>query len=173
MNTPKSNDCRPASIEVDGLEYQCWHELGHAITCLHFGGDVEFVELLDDEVLGGRARARCSTTPDIRQSVACGGFAMEFVLLRKGRLGNVDEREIAQTLFRNAGKDRNMFHGRPVDYDDNFTKDEDQAFMTHAIDKVVPILPSYLTRMAIAVNELLKTKRIEGLRLKAILLSQE
>jgi hypothetical protein len=45
------------AIEINSLAYQCWHEIGHAFVCLHLGGDVEFVELLDEQQ-GGLARAR-------------------------------------------------------------------------------------------------------------------
>jgi hypothetical protein len=131
---------------------------------------VEFVELLDEQQ-GGLARARCTTTPGIRQSVACGGFAMEFVLLRSGRLARVDEKEITQILFRNATKDREMFHGRCPVQDDTFTKEEDEAFMTHATVEVAPVFKRHITKMPTIVDELLATKKVSGSRIRSVLQS--
>ena len=63
-------------LSVDSVEYKCWHEVGHATVCLHLGGDVDFIELLD-----GDARGHARAT---ERSVACGGFAAEFYLLNSG-----------------------------------------------------------------------------------------
>lgn len=158
-------------IAINSLEYQCWHELGHATACLHFGGNVEFIELLDDENVGGLARARCSTTPDIRPMVACGGFAAEFYLLRNGHLPKIDEREITQIIFRNATKDREMFYGRTLGDTEQFSKNEDEAFMHTAIDKVAPIFGKYFDQMRHIVCELMKEREVDGIRIKELLLS--
>jgi len=159
-------------IVIDSLEYQCWHEVGHATVCLHLGGDVEFIELLDDQKAGGAARARCSTTPDIRQSVACGGFAAEFYLLRTGRLTQVDEKEIAQTIFRNAAIDREMFFDRKLGDGESFTKEEDEQFMNLAT-QIPRIFPQYSSRMQQIVSELLDKRKIDGKRVRELLFCSE
>jgi len=156
------------NIEINSLRYQCWHELGHAVSCLHFGGNVEFIELIDIEKPGVAARARCATTPNIRQNVACGGFAVEFFLLRRGFLGDVDEREITQVLFRNASNDREMFHGVSGDYE--FSEAEDRIFMNHAIKIVVPIFSIHLNGMKELVEEMLNNRRIDGSTIRSALL---
>jgi hypothetical protein len=67
------------TVRVDSVEYKCWHEVGHATVCLHLGGDIDFLELLEGDPRG-QARARCLVTPGIERTVACGGFAAEFYL---------------------------------------------------------------------------------------------
>jgi hypothetical protein len=157
------------TIVINSLEYQCWHEVGRATVCLHLGGDVEFIELIDDASSEGLARARCLTTQPIRQSVACGGFAAEFYLLRAGYLPPVDEKEITQTIFRNAAMDREMFKGGKASDRSERTKGDDEAFMNHAVCVVVPILKQYILRMKQIVRELLNDKKLDGKRVKQIL----
>jgi hypothetical protein len=159
----------PVTIAINSLEYRCWHEVGHAVVCLHLGGDVEFIELIDDDSSEGLARARCLTTQPIRQSVACGGFAAEFYLLRAGYLPSVDEKEITQTIFRNAAMDRELFKGGKASDQSECTKEDDEAFMNHAVRVVVPILKQYILRMKQIVRELLKDKKLDGKRVKELL----
>jgi len=154
-------------IRVNSKEYQCWHELGHAFTCLHYGGDVEFVEFVNDPKSKGIARARCSTNTTIRQYVACGGFAAEFYLLRSGNLGNLNEQWIAQEVFKNATIDRELYFNKLPG--SNFTKEEDTEFMNLAVQYVKPILERYQSELNVAVQELLRNDRIEGHRLKEII----
>ena len=131
---------------------------------------MEFIELLDDENVGGLARARCSTTQDIRQMVACGGFAAEFFLLRNGYLPKIDEKEITQIIFRNATKDREMFCGRTPRDNEQFTKKEDEDFMHLAINNVAPIFGQYFDQMDQIVCELIKVRKVDGNRTKELLL---
>lgn len=159
----------PMPIVINSIEYQCWHEVGHATTCLHLGGDVEFVELVDDETVGGLARTCCTTTPEIRSSVACGGFAAEYFLLRKGHLEQVNEKEITQIIFINASKDREMFLGRKLSDGEGFSKEIDQTFMNHAVYIVAPIFNGYFTGMKEIVRELVRVKKVDGRRIKDIL----
>lgn len=154
-------------IEVNGREYQCWHELGHAAACLEWGGDVEFVELLDEEHATGQARARCASTVDGRPKALCGGFAMEYVLLRAGRLAHVDEREITQILFRNATIDREMFWHKTPGAD--ISKEEDEEFMRVAINEVAPVLKASVSRLQVLVDELLSNQRVSGDRIREVL----
>jgi hypothetical protein len=73
------------SIIVDSFEYKCWHEVGHATVCLHLGGQVFFVEFLAEGDPRGHARTNASEiTPEHDRTVACGGFAAEFLLLNNG-----------------------------------------------------------------------------------------
>lgn len=153
-------------MKVNGVTYECWHEMGHAFVCVALGGDVQYVELLRDHELG-RARARCITNQYIRQRVACGGFAAEFVLLRDGDVGPQDERDITQVLFRNATIDREMYHS--LDSGADFCEDQDQDFMSCAINEVVPIIRLYKAEMAQAVEELEREGCVCGERIKRIL----
>jgi hypothetical protein len=157
------------TIKIDSQEYQCWHEVGHATICLLLGGDVEFIELMGEDSRG-LARARCETTPAIRKSVACGGFAIEYCLFRQGYLEDVAEREMTQIIFRNATIDREMYGGRNVGADDEFTEEEDQAFMAHATGDVAPRFAGYLPRMQRVVRELLLHRKLDGKRVKELLI---
>jgi hypothetical protein len=153
-------------MEVNDVDYQCWHELGHAFTCIELGGDVECVEFLEDHEVG-QARARCTTNLYIRQRVACGGFAAEFVLYRDGDLGLQEEKSMTQILFRNATIDRTMYHS--LDPGSTLTEAQDREFMFCAYQAVVPIIRRYKNKIAIAVAELEESKTISGERIKQIM----
>ena len=154
-------------IKIDSLEYQCWHEVGHATTCLHLGGNVEFIEFIEDETHRGLARARCETTPDIRPAVLCGGFATEFTLSRSNYLQRMNEQEFIQIIFKNASIDREMYFGKTEQ--DTLTKEEDTEFMKVAINGVVPIIKKHFKKMKLVVKELESSKRIDGTTIKKIL----
>jgi hypothetical protein len=157
-------------IRVDSLEYKCWHEVGHATVCLHLGGDVDSIEFLYGDARG-HAVAHCrDITPEIERSVACGGFAAEFYLLRNGYAEKSadDQRDISQIVFHNATHDREEFWGRKFG-SDGFTEAEDKEFMNHAIASVVPIFNLYLPGMRDLVRELCDARRVEGRRVKEFL----
>lgn len=153
-------------MKVNSTTYKCWHEMGHALVCLHLGGDVQCVELLEGHETGC-ARARCTTNSSIRKLVACGGFATEFVLLRDGDIGYQDEKEIAQILFRNATIDREMYHS--LSSGNTISKAQDEEFMRCAVYEVAPIVRLYKPLMAAAVKELEEFRSISGQRISQII----
>jgi hypothetical protein len=162
-------------IRVDSVEYKCWHEVGHATVCLNLGGDVDFIEFLDDDARG-HARARCVVTSEIERNVACGGFAAEFYLLNNGyaERGRDDERDISRIVFHNATCDREDFWGRKLGKDEAFTEAEDRGFMNHAVGSdghggVVPIFKQHFSGMQELVRELCEARRVEGRRVKELL----
>jgi len=165
-------------VRVDSAEYKCWHEVGHAIVCLHLGGDVEFIEFLDGDSRG-HARTRCLiTSSELEKTVACGGFAAEVFILKKGfaKKGSDDDRDINQIVFHNATGDREDFWGRRLGSDESFTEAEDREFMNRAVGLdgwggVVPIFNHYLSGMQEVVRELHAARRIEGTRVKELLLA--
>jgi hypothetical protein len=155
-------------ILVDNVEYKCWHEVGHATICLHLGGDVDSIEFLDGDARG-HAVAHCVVTPEIERSVACGGFAAEFYLLKNGYAEKRadDERDISQIVFHNATHDREEFWGHKFG-SDGFTEAEDTEFMHWAM-ALTPIFDQHLSRMQELVRELLGARRVEGRRVKELL----
>ena len=162
-------------VRVDSVEYRCWHEVGHATVCLHLGGDVDFIELLEGDARG-HARARCVVTPEIERTVACGGFAAEFHLLNNSyaEQGPDDERDINRVLFHNATHDREDFWGRKLTKEEAFSETEDVAFMHHAIGSdghggVVPIFIQHFSEMQQLVRELCESKIVLGGRIKELL----
>ncbi len=154
-------------IEINSFEYQCWHEVGHAVTCLYMGGDVEFIEFIEDQSHYGLARARCTVTLDIRRYVACGGFATEYILYKAGNLSKTTDTEFIQVMFKNADLDRNSFFNTSKEYE--FTIEEDTEFMNFAIDNVTPIILKHLSQMLTIVNNLKRSKRITGDIIKKLL----
>src|SRR5688572_25631532 len=146
-------------IRVDSVEYKCWHEVGHATVCLHLGGDVDFIEFLDGDT-PGHARTRCViTSSELERTVALGGFAAEFYLLKNRHAEQApdDERKINQVVFHNATHDREDFWGR--ERSSEFTKEEDTEFRDRAIGSdgyggVVPIFDLYFSGMQELVREL-------------------
>lgn len=162
-------------ILVDSVEYRCWHEAGHAVVCLHLGGDVDFIEFLEGDARG-HARTRCVDAPGTERSVACGGFAAEFFLLNSGNAEKAsdDMRDISRILFHNATGDREDFWRRRLGINEAFTEAEDIAFMHHAIGPdghggAIPIFLRYLSGMRALVRELCDSRRVEGKRVKEIL----
>lgn len=156
-------------ILIDSDEFRAWHEVGHATVCLHLGGDLEGIEFLKGDARGFAVAHCCDIMPDMERSVACGGFAAEFYLLQTGYVDWVDLQEVSSTVFSNAWRDRQDFAGRTVTEDNDFTKEEDEAFMLHATEIVAPIFKRYFSRMQNVVSELLAARTIDGARVKKLL----
>jgi hypothetical protein len=146
---------------------------GYATVCLNLGGDVDFIEFLDDDARG-YARARSIVSPEIERNVACGGFAAEGYLVNLGyeERGPGDERSISQIIFHNATGHREGFWGRKLGMDEVFTEAEDTEFMKHAIGPhggAVPIFNQYFSGMQELVRELCEARRVEGRRIRELL----
>lgn len=162
-------------IIMDSDEYKAWHEVGHATVCLYLGGDLDRIEFLEKDAQGFAVARGCYVTPDTERSVACGGFAAEFFLLQAGCIKGVDLNDpsvvskVSARVFSNAWQDHQDFIGRTVTEDNDFTKEENEAFMNYAIEHVVPIFHLYSEKMKIVVSELLVAKKIDGMRVKEIL----
>jgi hypothetical protein len=159
------------TIIVDSYEYRCWHEVGHATACLHFGGEVDFIEMLFNDPRG-HGRTRCDERPGTERLVACAGFAAEFYLLDKGLAAKAvdDDRDISQIVFHNAVHDRADFWDRPLPPDLMFSEDEDRAFMNHALEHVVPVVARYFTGMQSLVRVLGNERLVVGRQVRALLL---
>jgi len=156
-------------------ELKAWHEVGHATVCLHLGGDLDRIEFLDRDAQGFAVTRGCDVMPDSERSVACGGFAAEFYLLRAGYVDGVDLNDprqvsvVSAQVFSNAWKDHQEFIGREVTEDNDFTKEEKEEFMNYAINRVAPIFDLYFLKMKLVVSELLVARNIEGARVRELL----
>ena len=163
------------TIRIDSDEYRAWHEVGHATVCLHLGGILRGIEFLEGDVRGFAVARGCNVAPDKERSVACGGFAAEFYLLRAGCVDGVDFNdpaavsEVSRRVFSNAFTDQEAFVGRTVTEDNDFTKEENEEFMRYATERVAPIFDIYFPRMKLVVRELLAARRIDGARVSEIL----
>jgi hypothetical protein len=162
-------------IRMDSDELKAWHEVGHAIVCLHLGGDLDGIEFLEGDARGFSVARGCVVMPDNERSVACGGFAAEFYLLRGGYVdaGDLNDASVVQKVsalaFSNAWSDRQAFAGRTVTKENDFTKVEDEEFMRYAIERVAPIFDLYFARMKLIVSELLAERNFDGARVKKLL----
>lgn len=162
-------------IRMNSDELKAWHEVGHATTCLHLGGDIDRIEFLDGDSQGFAVTRGCYVMPHSERSVACGGFAAEFYLLRAGHIAGVDLNDAKQIeavsgqVFSNAWRDHQEFIGREVTEDNDFTREEKVEFMNYAINRVVPIFDHYFSKMELVVSELLVARKIEGPRVREIL----
>lgn len=156
-------------IILDSDEYKAWHEVGHATVCLHLGGDLHSIEYLEEDARGFAVAHCFDVMPHMERSVACGGFAAEFYLLNAGCVDWRDAQEISKIVFNNAWRDRLDFVGRMVTEDNDFTREEDEEFMHHAIHSVAPIFDLYFSKMQNVVKELLLARKISGARVKELL----
>lgn len=163
------------TILINSDEYKAWHEVGHATVCLHLGGDLDGIEFLEGDARGFAVARSCTVMPDKERSVACGGFAAEYHLLRAGCVDGVnlnDDHEVAAVsalVFSNAWRDQQEFVRRTVTENNDFTKEENEEFMRYAIEHAAPIIDLYFARMQIVVSELLAARRIDGARVKELL----
>lgn len=162
-------------IRINSDEFKAWHEVGHATVCLHFGGNLDGIEFLEGDARGFAVSRGCAVRPDKEQSVACGGFAAEFYLLRAGCIEGVDLNDpsevarVSSLVFSNAWMDQQAFVGRTVTEDNDFTKEEQEEFMHYAIEHVAPIFDLYFSKMKIVVSELLADRKIDGMRVRELL----
>jgi hypothetical protein len=162
-------------IPVDSDEFRAWHEVGHATVCLHLGGDLDGIEFLEGDARGSAIARGCDVMPDKERSVACGGFAAEYYLLRRGCVDGVDLNDpravaaVSALVFSNAWRDQQAFAGRTVTEDDDFTREENEEFMRYATERVAPIFDLYFAKMQIVVRELLAARKIDGARVKELL----
>lgn len=157
------------NINVNSDEFKAWHEVGHATVCLQLGGDLESIEFLEGDERGFAVAHCCDVTPEIERSVACGGFAAEYFLVKNRYVDRVDEKEISAIAFGNAWRDRLEFVRRKVTQENDFTAEEDWAFMNHAIQYAAPIVEQNFLRMQNVVKELLATRHLDGQRVKELL----
>lgn len=162
-------------IVLNSDEYKSWHEVGHATVCLHLGGDLNGIEFLGGDVRGFAVARGCYVMPNTERSVACGGFAAEYYLLRGGYVDGVDLNDpsvvakVSDLVFSNAWSDQQEFVGRTVTEHNDFTKEEKEEFMHYAIEHVAPIFDQYFAKMQIVVRELLAKRKIDGVRVKELL----
>lgn len=162
-------------IRVSSDEFKAWHEVGHATVCLHLGGDLDGIEFLERGARGFAVARGCAVMPDDERSVACGGFAAEFYLLRAGYIEGVDLNDpieverVSSLVFSNAWMDHQAFVGRVVTEDNDFTKEEKEEFMNYAIERVAPVFDLYFAKMQMVVSELLAERKINGMRVKELL----
>lgn len=162
-------------VRIDSDEFKAWHEVGHATVCMHLGGDVDAIEFLEGDARGFAVARGCEAAPDNERHVACGGFAVEYHLLKSGYVEDIDLNDpeavaaVSSLVFGNAWRDRQSFARRVVAPDNDFSQQEDEEFMWYAIEHVAPIIKQRFERMKLVVTELLRLRRIKGDRIRELL----
>lgn len=155
-------------MEINDKEYQCWHEIGHAVACIHSGGHVELIELMNDPISKGLARARCETfNQEMRMNTAAGGFAIEYILYKTGCI-DIEEKDFLQEVFFNASLDKvSFFNGDFVQDNGYWPKELDESFRDHAIRLSKTFVPK-IDKMEKILNQLMIQGRLSGDEISAI-----
>lgn len=154
-------------IELNSIEYDCWHEAGHAFVCLLLGGNVQLIEIIEKNTSKGRARARCEINERIRRYVACGGLAAEYFLYITHKL-NASESQFIKNALTQAFLDKqSYFNGDFEKANGYWPATMDKEFRDFAINEVFPILKkaNAFPKMEKIVNALLKKKRVDNIQL--------
>lgn len=120
----------------------CLHEAGHCLAAYEYGGHVESIDFPKT----GDPHATVVRPPAVSKHIACGGFAVEYLLFKSGKIVDGTQRRISQKEFisaamTNAERDkRSFFNGNFVESGGTWPAHMDTEFMTHAIAEVVPRL---------------------------------
>lgn len=147
-------------IRINEKPYMCLHEAGHVFATYLAGGYVELVEMMNNP--GGKAHARVSAHFDrsARKLIACGGFAVEYLLYRAGRIVDsegitITEKSFINASIANARLDKlSFFDGDFAEADGSWPADMDNEFMTYAIKNLVPAIGRDLERVELLASAL-------------------
>lgn len=170
------------AIEIYSTEYKCWHEVGHAVAALMFGGDVHSIEPSCGVELIGSARAICLTNDDNRQYISCGGFAIEYLLWKNQMiLPKHDEQTMIRIAFANSLHDRESYRVSndiccyaedDIDEDDDdFNEEENigEEFIRVASMIVAPRIEPFIPLMKLVVDETMKHPVVNGHDIRRLL----
>ena len=128
------------TVVFNSPELACLHEAGHAETALKVGARVVEMELYR-ELPRSYGRTRVEGDTGQRRHIALGGFAVEYLLFRAGRLVNQDgrpptEKEFIDFAIDNAGDDRISYFGRDwAGPNGRWPRELDHEFMNYAIGR--------------------------------------
>lgn len=155
--------------------YVCYHEAGHAAAAYIAGGYVDQIELLPESHPLGRARATTFRPPGSEKMIACGAFAVEYLLYQAGRITDehgtaITEKGFIDASMANASADKKSFFGEDLmQFDGTWPADADRQYMSFGIFVVVPKLAPMLNTIAALAERLLSTGRIERSEIESIL----
>ena len=144
-------------MKINDIEYQCWHEVGHAIACMLQQGEVVSIELSNNQNNPYLAKASCKTpTRDMKLATSAGGFAIEYALYISNKI-NITKNEFLIEAIKNSSHDREKFC-----HNENLTDDEcKQIFIEYAkeISEEFLLMMNKLERVVI---QLMKKKKLTG-----------
>jgi hypothetical protein len=128
------------TVVFDSPELACFHEAGHAETAIQVGARVIEIELCR-EVPRSYGRCRIDRDDLQRKHIALGGFAVEYLLFKAGRLVKQDgqpptEKEFINYAIGNASEDRVSYFGTDLTSPSGvWPHENDSEFMNYAIGR--------------------------------------
>ncbi|HMH29067.1 MAG TPA: hypothetical protein VK580_10805 [Steroidobacteraceae bacterium] len=138
----------------ENLEYRCLHEAGHVVAAYAAGDSVEFVDM-DSNPQGAHTRVNRANRDNFsaKKLIACGGFAVEYVLFKRKLVTNpsgqlMTPQEFMQSSMDNARIDKKMFCDAYIAEDGARwaetldTELLDSEFKNFALHEVVPHMES-------------------------------
>ena len=155
--------------------YVCLHESGHIFATYLDGGHVEFAELIEDPMSKARAKVRAQFDLSARQLIACGGFAVEYLLYQSGRIADsnglpITERSFIDASIDNARRDKlSFFDGDFAETDGCWPKEMDTEFMNYAIDKLVPRMRQHFQKIEALASALEEKSKLGRDEIEAII----
>lgn len=157
------------NLTTTSTAYICLHEAGHAAATYLVGGTVEFIELMPE------ARTNANRPPAGVRTIACAGFAMEFILYRDKRLVQADGLPITEKSFIDAAMNSTMldkssyFGSNLMQSDGTWPEHMDREFMNFAIRHVVPLMDELLPKIVELALALEAGGRLERSEIERIL----
>ena len=145
-------------MEINDIEYQCWHEVGHAVACMLQKGEVVSIELSDNKSNPYLARASCKTpTRDMKLATSAGGFAIEYALFISNKLNNIKEKEFLTEAIQNSSQDRDKFCSN-----ENLTEDMCEKIFIDYAKQLSEDFLQMMDKLEKIVIQLMKKKKLTG-----------
>lgn len=161
------------NIQVNSKLHICFHEAGHIEAACLWGATVREVEI----EASGNPRTLITHKADLSTKVpiACGGYAVEWLLFNASRLVDDQGKLLSEQAFKsqameNARLDKLPFYIKePIDesgiypgslfqpYDDKtWPEESDEPFIDYAEQHIIPILQNHLTNIESLAAQLYK-----------------
>ena len=173
------------TIVVYSKLHKCFHEAGHIEVAHLFGAKVNGAQVDAD----GNGRTSIVHKKDLstKSPVACGGYAVEHILLESATLVDIQGNPLSAAEFKkqamdNARLDKFPFYLKhPADTsgvypgspfqprpDKTWPPESDAAFIAYALKKIVPLLRSRMLLIEALANELMRRGPIARSDIEAV-----
>lgn len=150
-------------MEINDIEYQCWHEVGHAIACMLNRGEVVSIELSNDQKNPYLAKASCKTPErDMRLATSAGGFAIEYALYTSNKI-NIPEKEFLIEVMINSSNDRKKFC-----HNENLTKSQCEEIFINYAKNISEEFLLMMDKLEKIVTQLMQKKKLTGNEIASI-----
>lgn len=99
-------------IVLGSRKYMCMHEAGHVETALLFGATVTTV-CIETRAINPHTSIRHLGDLSTKEPVACGGYAVEWILFASGRLVDTASQPVSRNAFDRQAMDNARLDKRP------------------------------------------------------------